>query len=234
MKLSRRAKKISLIAGGTLAAVLLAMTAALYLVDVEHYKPAIADAVKRATGRELVIEGKIELEMFPSPRVTARRVSFANAAGTKGAQMVAVRRVSVAPSWRALLAGQVEIGRLTLVRPTIILETDAEGRPNWEFEPDAGAKQAPGEPAKGFHLTIGKLAIENGTLTYTDPKSGTSIVAENIQAMASVASLDGPYEFLGTTTVNGLPLTLDLKIGETTAAGHPLKLGLTLMRAPEL
>jgi hypothetical protein len=228
MKLSRRVKRAGLIVGGTIAVILLAIIAAPYLIGFEHYKPAIADAVKRATGRELVIEGKIELEMFPSPRLTARRVSFANAAGTKGAQMVAVRRVSVSPSWRALLGGEVEIGQLTLVRPSIILETDAGGRPNWEFEPDAGAKQAPGEPAKGFHLTIGKLAIVRGTLTYTDPATKTSIVAENIDATASVGALEGPYEFLGTTTVNGLPLSLDLKVGAPGDAGHAVKLGLKL------
>ncbi|HYC65323.1 MAG TPA: AsmA family protein [Reyranellaceae bacterium] len=228
MKLFRGVRKVWLWTGGAIGAVLLAMLAAPYVIDVEHYKPAMAEAVKRATGRELVVEGKMQLSMFPTPRITARKVRFANAVGAKGAQMVDVRRVSVTPSWRALLAGNIEIGRLTLVRPTIILETDAEGRPNWEFEPEAGAKQAPGEAAKGFHLTIGKLAIERGTLTYNNPHAGRAIVANNIEAMASVGSLQGPFQFKGTATVNDLPLTIDLLIGEASGNGHRLKLGLKL------
>lgn len=228
MRLFRGVRRLWLWTGGAVGAVLLAMLAAPYVVDVEHYKPAMVEAVKRATGRELVVDGRMNLSMFPTPRITARKVRFANAAGAKGAQMVDVGRVSVTPSWRALLAGHVEIGRLTLVRPTIILETDAQGRPNWEFEPEAGARQAPGEPAKGFHLTIGKLAIERGTLTYNNPGAGRAIVARNIEAMASVGSLVGPFEFKGTATVNDLPLTIDLAIGGPSLDGHALKLGLKL------
>ena len=226
MTLTVRTRKLLLIAGAALGAVLLAMVAAPYLVDVEAYKPAMADAVKRATGRELVIEGKMEFSMFPTPHVAARNVRFANAVGGKGAQMVDVKWVGVTPSWLALLTGQVEIGQLTLARPTIVLETDAQGRPNWELEPEAGARQSPGAASKGFNLTIGKLAIVDGTLSYTDPKSGTSIVAQKINAAVAVGSLSGPFEFEGTATVNDLPLRLDARMSAPTEKGHQVTLAL--------
>ncbi len=79
--------------------------------------------------------------MLPVPRISARRVHFANAAGAEGAQMVDVRWVGASPSWWALLRGEVEIGQLTLYQPTIVLETDADGVPNWQFKPGAGASQ---------------------------------------------------------------------------------------------
>ena len=71
------------------------------------------------------------------------------AVGAKGAQMVDVRWISVRPDWLALLQGRVQVGVLTLYRPTIILEADGDGVPNWEFAPGAGAKQKPGEAAAG-------------------------------------------------------------------------------------
>ena len=226
MTLSARTRKLSIIVGSAVAAVLLAIVAAPYLLNVEAYKPAMSEAVKSATGRELVIDGRMQLSMFPTPHIAARNVRFANAVGAKGAQMVDVKWVTVTPSWSALLGGRVEIGVLTLVQPTIVLETDAEGRPNWEFQPDAGARQSPGEASSGFNLTSGKLAIEDGTLNYTDPKSGTSIVARKIEALAAVGSLAGPFEFSGTAVVNDLPLKLDAKVSAPTARGHDVSFAL--------
>src|SRR5258708_29967849 len=109
-----------------------------YLIDVEAYRPAIIEAVRDATGRELVIEGRVRLRLFPVPGVGAGQVRFANAVGAKGAQMVDVRWVSVQPDWLALLQGRIQVRTLTLYRPTIILEADADGVPNWEFTPGAG------------------------------------------------------------------------------------------------
>lgn len=200
----------------------LAWSAAPYLVDMGDFKPAMVEAVRQATGRELVIDGPIELSMYPVPGISARQVHFANATGTKGAQMLDVRRVVVRPSLLALLQARFEVGTLVLVRPTIVLEADADGKPNWEFTPGAGAAQAAGAPATGFHLAIGRLAIVRGTLSYTDPRTGKTTVAEQIRAQASVGSFEGPFTIAGTATVNGVPLTLDLKVGQRTGKGSDI------------
>ena len=200
----------------------LAWSALPYVVNVQGYKPAMVEAVRVATGRELVIDGPIELSMYPVPGVSARQVHFANAAGTTGAQMLDVGRVVVRPSLLALLQGRLEVGRLVLIRPNIVLEADADGKPNWEFTPGAGASQPAGAPAAGFHLAIGRLAIIRGTLTYTDPRTHKTIVAEDMRLQASVGSLQGPLTIAGTATVNGVPLKLDLAMGERTPEGNDL------------
>ena len=134
--------------------------------------------------------------------------------------MLDVRRVIVRPSLLALLQGRFEVGTLVLVRPTIVLEADADGKPNWEFTPGAGAAQPAGAPATGFHLAIGRLAIVRGTLSYTDPRTGKTTVAEQVRAQASVGSFEGPFTIAGTATVNGVPLTLDLAVGQAHREGQ--------------
>jgi len=198
------------------AAVVVPLLGAAYVVprllDVEGYKPALADAVKQATGRELVIDGPLKLTLLPVPRVSARSVHFANAAGSKGAQMVEVRWVGASPSWSALLQGRVEIGRLILYKPVVVLETDANGVPNWEFKPGAGAEQPAGAPSEGLHLAVGKLDIVDGTLSYTYPLTGKTIKAEQVKATASVGSFKGPFSIDGTAIVNGVPLSLEVSV----------------------
>lgn len=216
-------------AAALLGPLLVAAVAAPYLVNVEAYKPALIQAVKEATGRELVIEGPIRLRMLPVPRVSAQRVRFANAPGTEGAQMVDVRWIGGSPSWWALLRGNVEIGQLTLYQPTIVLETDADGVPNWQFKPGAGAGQAEGAPAEGFHLAIGELRIVQGTLSYTNPQTRQTIKAEHVEATAQVRSLQGPLTISGKATVNGVPLSLDVSMSERKADGHDLSFALQVL-----
>lgn len=212
--------RIVLVIAAVLGVVAIAGVAAPYVMDVDAYRPAIVQAVKEATGRELVIEGPLKLSMFPQPRVSARKVRFANALGTKGAQMANVEWIGASPAWWPLLRGQFEVGRLTLYKPTIILEADAEGRPNWEFEPGAGAAQPAGAPSAGFHLAIGRLRIVQGTLTYTAPATGKVLTAQQVDVTASAGSLEGPLALTGTATVNGVPLELSVDVSGPTDKGH--------------
>src|SRR5436190_16063835 len=125
--------------------------------------------------------------------------------------MVEVKSVTVQPSLLALLIGTVEIDKVTLVEPKIVLEINAEGKPNWEFTPSvAEAKPAAAKPSSPRPLSLGRLTIDNGTLIFSDSKAGVSVVAEKADFTASVGSLDGPYSLAGGATVNGEPLKLDL------------------------
>lgn len=208
--------------GALFALMALAVVVAPTLLNVEQYKPAMIAAVKEATGRELVIEGPLKLTLFPTPRISARQVRFANALGTKGAQMVDVRWIGVSPSFEALLRGRFEVGRLTLFRPTLVLEADADGVPNWEFNPGAGAAQPDGAPSSGLHLAIGTLKIREGTLSYTNPRTNQILKAENVELLASVGSLEGPFTLDGTATVNGVPLALVAAVGAPTDKGNDI------------
>jgi len=208
---------------------LVAFAAAPYWIDVESYKPSLIEAVKDATGRELVIDGPMKLSVFPVPRISAQRVHFANAAGATGAQMIDVRWVGASPSWLALLRGRIEVGRVTLYQPSIVLETDANGVPNWQFQPGAGAAQPAGAPAAGFHLAVGELRIVQGTISYTNPQSGQTFKAEEVAATASVGSLAGPFSISGSATVNGVPLSLDCSLGEAKAGGHATEFSLKVL-----
>jgi uncharacterized protein involved in outer membrane biogenesis len=221
-------KRIGLATVAVFGVLAILVVGAPYIVDADAYKPALVRAVKEATGRELVIAGPLRLSMFPEPRISARQVHFANAVGTEGAQMLDVRWIGASPSWPALLRGRLEVGRLVLYQPNITLETDADGVPNWQFKPGAGATQAAGAPASGFHLAVGALKIVRGTLSYTNPRTRRTVKAEDIEATASVGSLDGPFSISGTARLNGAPLTLDFKLGAASPTGHATSLNVAL------
>ncbi len=221
-------RKRLLIGGGGIVALLVAALVALpALIDVNSYKPLIVSQVKTATGRDLVIDGPISLSLLPTPTVSVTGVKFFNAPGSKNANMVEVKSVTVQPSLLALLGGSIEVSEVTLVEPKIVLEINAEGKPNWEFTPSvAEAKPAAAKPTTPRPLSLGRLTIDNGTLIFSDSKAGLSVVADKANFTASVGSIDGPYSLAGDASINGAPLRLDLAVGARGSKGHTADLAL--------
>ncbi len=221
-------RKRLLIGGGGIVALLVAALVALpALIDVNSYKPLIVSQVKTATGRDLVIDGPISLSLLPTPTVSVTGVKFFNAPGSKNANMVEVKSVTVQPSLLALLGGNIEVSEVTLVEPKIVLEINAEGKPNWEFAPSvAEAKPAAVKPSTPRPLSLGRLTIDNGTLIFSDSKAGLSVVADKANFTASVGSIDGPYSLAGDASINGAPLRLDLAVGARGSKGHTADLAL--------
>jgi len=220
-------KRLLIGGGGLVALLVVALVALPALIDVNSYKPFIVAQVKSATGRDLVIDGPISLSLLPTPTVSVTGVKFFNTAGSKNANMVEVKSVTVQPSLLPLLGGRIEVGEVTLVEPKIVLEINAEGKPNWEFAPSvAEAKPAAAQPSSPRPLSLGRLTIENGTLIFSDSKAGLSVVADKANFTGSVASLDGPYTLAGDATINEAPLKLDLAVGARGNNGHTADLTL--------
>src|SRR4029077_10448660 len=126
------------------------------------------------------------------PAATVTGVKFFNTPGAQNPNMVEVKSVTVRFSLLALLMGSIDVSEGTLVEPKIVLEVNAEGKPNWEFTPSvAEAKPAAAKPSSPKPLSLGRLTIDNGTLIFSDSKAGLSVTAEKANFSASVGSMDG-------------------------------------------
>jgi len=214
-------KKLLIGVGGFIGLLVVVLVAAPFFIDVNSYRPLIVSQVKAATGRDLVLEGPISLSLLPTPAVSVQGAKLSNAPGAKTANMVEVKSVTVKPSLLGLLGGRIEIAEVALVEPRIALEVDAAGKPNWEFAPSA-ADTKPAAPKSGAStpLSLGRLTIENGALSFSDAKAGLSVIAEKANLSASLGSLDGPYALGGGATINGSPLKIDLSVSAKGSSGH--------------
>jgi AsmA protein len=139
---------------------------ALIFLDPNIWRPQIEAAAQRATGRTLRI-GRLILVPSFSPTLAATDLSLANPPGLSRPDMATVARAEVKLALLPLLAGRVEIARLRLVHPDILLERDAAGQPNWHF--DAGPDEA--APARASTkagaapaVLVRALRIEDGHL----------------------------------------------------------------------
>ena len=127
-------------AGFAAAALVAAVVALLYSVDVDSYRGEIAEEFRKATGRELGIDGGIDLSISLSPAVVIEKVAVANAGWGSRTTMATVERAEAQVEPIPPIAGDIRVTRLVLVEPDILLETDARGVPNWRFERSAKGK----------------------------------------------------------------------------------------------
>ena len=190
--------------------------------DPDRYKPQVVAAVKQATGRDLTLQGHIRLALSLQPTLTVQGVSFANPPGFSRPEMATLERLDVKLALIPLLSHRVEIDRLVLVKPDIILETNAQGQPNWQFAPQASPtapQPAAGGPQAGTstRISVADVRIDNGTLTWRDGATGRSTVLGLTSLRADAASPDANVHLTATATYNSTPFSA----GRRTRAADP-------------
>lgn len=240
-QISSRAGQMRKYLYGFLGLIILLVAAALIvpgLLDWNRFKGEITSQVQAQTGRNLTIDGDLDLAVLPSPHLSAANVHFANIAGGSVPDMARLKALQVNVRLMPLLAGKVEVASVTLVEPDIVLEKLADGRVNWSLAKpqdgesgerasvplDGGTQQVPATQAppgpnatggtgggEGFRLD--KLRIVNGTLTYRDATTGTVERIEKITADLAAESLSGPFRAKGSLVARGLPLGVTTSIG---------------------
>lgn len=243
VKPSRRGRSLRILLSGLALATLATVGGLAWLAarfDANAYKPQIEAAVQRATGRELSLSGPIGLTPSLWPTIEARDVRLANAPGGSRPAMATIEHLEARVSLLALLQNRVEIERLVLVRPDILLETDADGHPNWILTPAPAPTRAgpaaPGERRAPATLAIGSALIRDGLLSYRDGRTGHSATIALEHAEALSAGANDPVHIALRASFAGHPFTLSGETGPLSrladpAARTPFPVRLTLAGA---
>ena len=163
-----------------IAVVAIAIFAAIVFVlvfDPNDYKDTISDGVKETTGRDLVIEGDLELSLFPWLAIELGRTRLGNAEGfddTPFASFESARlSVRVMP---LLLRREVVVGTAALDGLRVNLQVRKDGTGNWEdlgatgeAEPETPDTEAAGPAVK---IDVARVTISDAALSYSDAGSG--------------------------------------------------------------
>jgi AsmA protein len=232
-------KKLLIALAVVIAALIVIAVAAPFFIPTDTYKNELIAAVKRSTGRDLKINGKVGFSLLPTLGLEANDVALSNAPGASTPDMVKLAKLDVALKLWPLLSRRVEVDKLVLVDPVIALEVDKQGQPNWRFAavapsapatapatPAAPAKPQPagGEMLSG--LTLDNVRLENGQISYLDQRTGQTLELQQIAMKLSLPNLDSRLQADGSAVYRGEKLTLQIALanprsflaGKSTAA----------------
>ena len=213
--------------------------AVLMTVDFNQYKPLIAEETRKATGRDLVIAGDLELDISLTPAVSVAGVTLSNANWGSRPEMIEVERFEAQISVIPVLFGVIDIKRIVLIGADILLEVDKTGRANFVFAaPGAAApgtpKTAPApEAAEEGGPTIPvirEVVVRDSALTYTDATAGAShSVAIDTLTLSGDGASD-PMEVLFEGSYNKAAIKLNGTLGAPAdvLGGKPLPIDLAM------
>ena len=180
--------------GGLLLLVVAAVIILPLVVDPNDFKDEISQAVESKTGRVLAIEGDIGLSVFPWLGLEIGPTSLSNAPGFSASPFAGMDEVQVRIKLLPLLRKELEMDTVVLKGLKVSLETDAQGKTNWEDLAGAGAPAEPApaeeeQPSAG-EMTLAGLAI--GGVEITD----AGVIWDDQQAAAR-------YEISGLNLTTG-------------------------------
>ena len=208
------------------AIVLLFVAAAILLplfVNPNDYKQTLVTQVKERTGRDLRIDGDIELTVFPWIGVKVGKVALSNAAGFSPPVFASSNELAIRIKLLPLLFGEKDLDTVTVHGLTLNLARDARGRSNWDDLVKAGgeAGSAGGAASSGTSgasqgqaaaaFAIGGLDIENANLSWVDASKGQRFNIDNLSIRTGAIASGKPVD---------LELALDVKSGEPAVSGH--------------
>ncbi len=172
----------------------------------------IGAALDRATGRS-VTHGGIAVRFGLRPRIAIADATVANIPGGSRPNFARIGRLEVTLALLPLLAGRVEIDSLLLADAEIVVERDAEGRPNWTFGGGGGGASPGG-------LTIAAIDIESSRILM--PGGAVSEVEIRSLRLARDEAAD-PLELRGAIVVEGEALSIAAELGREADGAMPLR-----------
>ncbi len=194
---------------GAFAVLLVAAAVMFALVfDPNDYKDKISAGVKDATGRDLVIEGELQLSLFPWLAIDIGRMELGNAPGfddTPFASFESARlSVRVMPM---LLRREVVIGTAALDSLRVNLQVRKDGTGNWEDFGEAGEDSADegtdeaADESGSPTIDVASISVTDAALTFTDASTGDRFELSDLKltsgriAAGESVPLDGGFSF---------------------------------------
>ncbi len=192
------------------------------------YRSDIAAQLSATTGRKVVIQGDVELEMLPRP---AFSIGELRVAGRTGRDLLRARELRVDVRFAPLLRGDVRLARVTLVEPRLVLTRTADGTATWQSRDGARPADGAGGLPLGADLRLEKLRITEGTLIYRDRTRDRRLRLTAVTGRIGTAGRGGPFDLRGRVTWAGVPMRVRANLGRLGGDG-PTPFGVTLH--PEL
>lgn len=178
-------RKIILLVFILIALLVLAVVIAALLIDPDDYRDELAARASQQLGREVRLEGPMDLRFFPWLALDIRDVTVGNPPGFEQAPPLAgIERATAAVRVLPLLRGELEVGAVTIERAGLHLVTAAGGASNLEgLFAEPAAPTEGGRPIDLSGLQTGPVRFENVVLSIIDlsARSRTDLRLDSLQ-----------------------------------------------------
>ena len=166
--------------------------------DPNDYRDRIAEEVRRETGRDLVIEGDLELSFFPWFSVNIGKTSLSNAPGFGEEPFLSFEQAQLSVKLLPLLLDrEISVGTATLDGFELNLEVASNGRNNWQDLEEAGRAQPDADETAqdtSSTLDVAGVEIRDAAVYYNDAQAGESYSLSNFNLTTGRIASGNPID----------------------------------------
>jgi AsmA protein len=204
------------------------LTTAGYLVSADTVREQAMREIRAVTGLDPVLRGATSVSLFPSGSI-----SFADVVlGDPQRPALTAERLTARLRFFPLLIGRVEIADVSLVRPAIAVDVDANGQTNWSGLIDTLARsQKPGAPRA---TAFSEMRIDGGTVMVRDPAHKIAEDLTDVDFSLAWPSISKSFGATGRFVWHDEPVDASLSLADFSAAlaGNRSGVKLRLAGAP--
>jgi AsmA protein len=224
--MARLLKILLLLIAAFIGVGVLASIALFLFFDPNDFRDEISDAVQKTTGRELNIEGDIELSIFPWIAVEIGSTRLGNAEGFGDEPFLSFDRARLSVRLVPLLFRQeIAVGTASLDRLVVNLQVNQSGVSNWDDLADAGEEattEADDEESTGTaSIDIANVAVTNASISYIDAAAGSSSSISDLTLETGKLQIGSPFDLNAGFTFDSNPADIggDVSVTATVLLG---------------
>jgi AsmA protein len=207
-------KRLGLAVAAVLAmgfSILLALSLA---IPADTVRERVKAQIEAVTGLDPVLSGKVAVSLFPTGSVRFDDVRLGGQ--HDGTSALITEQLVVRLRFFRLLLGQIEIADITLVRPTITIGFDKDGRSNWSGHIDTLARGLQPNPERA--RSFSEIRITGGTVLLHDAAQKVVQTLTNVEFALAWPAISKSFAATGRFAWHDQPIDATLSLTDFVAA----------------
>src|ERR1700748_2286424 len=186
-------KRLGMPIAAFLGLVLIGMIAMSWFLNRDALRQAVEDQIRAVTGLDLVVNGNIDVSVFPASYVSFHNVGLKGGGSTDPALGVDVltANLRVLP----LLLQRFEIADVMMLRPHIHVVRSANGESNWTPFIETIARAM--KPGADNQVSFSEIRIQDGVLGYEDAANHVNEGLDDIDLSLAWPSISRSFAATG-------------------------------------
>jgi AsmA protein len=186
-------KRLGMPVAAVLGLVLIVLIAMSWFLNRDALRQAVEAQIRAVTGLELVVNGHIDISVFPGSYVSFHDVGLKG--GGAGEAALGVDVLTANLRLLPLLLRRFEIADVMMLRPHIRVIRAADGQSNWT--PFIETLTRTMKPGAENQLSFSEIRIQDGVLTYDDEANRTSETVGDIDLSLAWPSISRSFAATG-------------------------------------
>jgi AsmA protein len=191
--MAQRMKRLGMPIAAVLGLALIGLIANSWFLNRDALRRAVEAQIRAVTGLELVVNGPIDVSVFPGSYVSFHDVGLKGGATSDPALQVDVLTANL--RLLPLLVRRFEIADVMMLRPHIRVVRDGNGESNWTPFVETIARTM--KPGAENQVSFSEIRIQDGELNYDDATNHVSEVLGDIDLSLAWPSISRSFAATG-------------------------------------